>query len=111
MKKDFHKFIDRMRDKLPKWMNFQNLMFPLVVLIFIFILSSEPLLYFFKGKQPVDAASTAAPTMLPDIDILTSFPEEWIRSADQTNGVILGAIIIMFILVTSTAVVLIRDKD
>ena len=111
MKKDLHEFIDRMRNKLPKWMNFQSLMFPLVVLAFIIILSSEPLLYFFKGEQPVDAASTATPTMLPDIDILTSFPEEWIRSAEQTNGVILGAIIIILALVTGIAVILIRDKD
>jgi len=111
MKKDLHEFIDRMRNKLPKWMNFQSLMFPLVVLAFIIILSSEPLSYFLKGEQPIDTASTAAPTMLPDIDILTSLPEEWIRSAEQTNGVILGAIIIILAVVAGTAVILIRDRD
>jgi Ca2+/Na+ antiporter len=109
MKKDLHKFIDHMRNKLPKWMNFQNLIFFLVILAFIIILWGDPLSYFFKGEQSVDAASTAAPTMLPDI--LTSLPEEWIRSDKQTNGVILGAIIIILTVVAGTAVILIRDRD
>jgi len=109
MKKDLHEFIDRMRNKLPKWMNFQNLIFLLVILAFIIILWSEPHSHFFKGEQSVDAASTAIPTMLPDI--LTSLPEEWIRSAEQTNGVILGAIIIILAVVAGTAVILIRDRD
>ena len=109
MKKDLHEFIDRMRNKLPKWMNFQNLIFLLVIMAFIIILWSEPLSYFFKGEQSVDADSTATPTMLPGI--LTSLPEEWIRSAEQTNGVILGAIIIILAVVAGTAVILIRDRD
>ena len=109
MKKDLNEFIDRVRNKLPKWMNFQNLIFLIVILAFIIILWSEPLSYFFKGEQPIDATSTAAPTILPDI--LTSLPEEWIRSAEQTNGVILGAIIIILAVVAGTAVILIRDRD
>jgi len=111
MKKDLHKFIDRIRNKLPKWMNFHNLIFLIVILAFIIILWSEPLSYFFEGEQSIDVAFTAAPTMLPDIDILTSLPEEWIRSAEQTNGVILGAIIIILAVVAGTAIILIRDRD
>lgn len=109
MKKDFHKLIDYMRNKLPKWMNSQNLIFLIVILAFIIILWSEPLSHFFKGKQSLDTASTAVPTILPDI--LTSLPEEWIRSAEQTNGVILGAIIIIFAVVAGTAVIMIRDRE
>ncbi len=109
MKKELLKFIDCMRNKLPKWINFQNLIFLLVILAFIIILWSEPLSYIFKGEQSVDAVSTATPTILPDI--LTSLPEEWIRSAEQTNGVILGAIIIILAVVAGTAVILIRDRD
>ena len=109
MKKDFHEFIDLMREMLPKWMNFQNLIFFIVILAFIIIQWSEPLSYFFKGEQSVDVASTAVPTILPDI--LTSLPEEWIRSAEQTNGVILGAIIILLAVVAGTVVILIRDRD
>jgi Ca2+/Na+ antiporter len=109
MKKDLHKFIDRIRNKLPKWMNFHNLIFLIVILAFIIILWSEPLSYFFEGEQSIDVAFTAAPTTLPDI--LTSLPEEWIRSAEQTNGVILGAIIIILAVVAGTAAILIRDGD
>lgn len=110
MKKDLHKFFDRMRNKLSKWMNFQNLIFLIVILAFIIIiLWSEPLSYFFEGEQSVDVASTAAPTTLPEI--LTSLPEEWIRSAEQTNGVVLGAIIIILAVVAGTAAILIRDRD
>ena len=57
----------------------------------------------------MDVALTAVPTILPDI--LTSLPEEWIRSAEQTNGVILGAIIIILAVVAGTVVILIRDRD
>ena len=109
MKKDLYEFIDRVRNKLPKWMNFQNLIFLIVILAFIIILWSPPLSYFFKGEQSADTAFTAAPTISPDI--LTSLPEEWIRSAEQTNGVILGAIIIILAVVAGTAVILIRDRD
>ena len=110
MKKDIQEFIDRLSNKLPKWMDFQNLMFFIVILAFIIIvLWSEPLSFFFKGEQPVNVVSTATPTILPDI--LTSLPEEWIRSAEQTNGVILGAIIIIFAVVAGTAVIMIRDRE
>jgi hypothetical protein len=110
MKKYLQEFIDCMRKKLPKWMNFQNLIFFIVILAFIIIvLWSEPLSHLFEEKQSVDVVSTATSTILPGTQ--TPLPEEWIRSAEQTNGVILGAIIIILTVVAGTAVILIRDRD
>ena len=110
MKKYLQEFIDCMHKKLPKWMNFQNLIFFIVILAFIIIvLWSEPLSHFFEEKQSVDVVSTATSTILPGTQ--TPLPEEWIRSAEQTNGVILGAIIIILTVVAGTAAILIRDRD
>jgi len=110
MKKDFQEFIDRVRDKLPEWVNFQNLIFFIVILAFIIIvLWSEPLSYLFEGELSADMVLTVTPTIMPGTP--TTLPEEWVRSAEQTNGVILGAIIIILAVVAGTAGILIRDKD
>jgi len=110
MKNYFFKFVVRLRKKLPGWMNFQNLTFFIVILAFIIIVVwSEPLSHFFEDKQSADVVFTACPTILPGTPIPLS--EEWIRSAEQTNGVILGAIIIIFAVVAGTAAILVRDID
>ncbi len=110
MKKNLPEFIDRLRKKLPYWMNFQNLIFLIVILAFIIIvLWSESLSHFFEDEQSVNVVFTTTPTIMPGTP--TPLPEEWIRSAKQTNGVILGAVIIILAVVTGTAVILIRDQD
>ena len=110
MKKDLQEFIDRMHNKLPKWVNFQNLIFLIVILAFIIIvLWSEPLSNFFRDERSINVVFTATPTTLPGTP--TALPEEWISSAEQTNGVILGAIIIILAVVSGTAVIFIRDRD
>jgi len=110
MKKDFKELTSRFLKKKPKWINFQNLIFLFVIAaFFVIVLWSESLSYFFKDKQPANAVSRATPTILPEI--LTSLPEEWIRSADQTSGVILGAIIIILAVVAGTVAILIRDRE
>jgi len=110
MKDYIFKFVERLRKKLPGWMNFQNLIFFIVILAFIIIVIwSEPLSHFFEEKQSADMVITACPTILPGTP--TPLSEEWVRSAEQTNGVILGAIIIIFAVVAGTAAILIRDRD
>jgi len=110
MKNHFFKFLERLRKKLPGWVNFQNLTFFIVILAFIIIVVwSEPLSHFFEDEQSANVVSTVYPTILPGTP--TPLPEEWITSAEQTNGVILGAIIIIFAVVAGTAVILIRDRD
>ena len=110
MKKDLKGLINHFRDKLPKWINFQNLIFLIVILAFIIIvLWSESISYFFEDKQLANAVITATPTILPGTP--TSLPDELIRSDEQTNGVILGAIIIILTVVAGTVGILIRDRE
>jgi len=86
MKDYIFKFVERLRKKLPGWMNFQNLIFFIVILAFIIIVIwSEPLSHFFEEKQSADMVITACPTILPGTP--TPLSEEWVRSAEQTNGV------------------------
>jgi Ca2+/Na+ antiporter len=110
MKKTLQEIIYQLRKKSPKWMNIQNLIFFLVILAFIVIvLWSESLSFFFAGRQLANIAATPTPTELPDY--LSSLPREWIRSTDQTSGVILGAIIIILTVVIGTIIIMIRDWE
>jgi len=110
MKNHFFKFLEHLRKKLPGWVNLQNLIFFIVILAFIIIVVwSESLSHFFEDEQSANVGLTAVPTILPGTP--TPLSEEWITSAEQTNGVILGAIIIIFAVVAGTAVILIRDRD
>jgi len=110
MKKDIQEFFNHMHKKVPEWMNIQNLVFLIVILAFIIIvLWSEPLSYFFEKDRSVEVLFSTTPTILPGTP--TPLPEELVRSAKQTNGVILGAIIIILTVVAGTAAILIRDKD
>lgn len=110
MKKKIRELNNRFWNKMPKWINLQNVVFIIVIVaFFIIVLWSESISYFFKDKQSENAISKATPTILPEI--LTSLPEEWIRSADQTSGVILGAIIIILTVVAGTVVILVRDRE
>ncbi|MCD6576470.1 MAG: hypothetical protein J7K66_00480 [Anaerolineaceae bacterium] len=110
MTKNLQEFIHRIRNKLPIWINFQNLIFLIVIFAFIVIvLWSEPLSHLFENKPSVDVVYTTTTTILPGTP--TTLPDEWIRSDEQTSGVILGAIIIILAVVAGTAVILIRDRD
>ncbi|MDO9547006.1 MAG: hypothetical protein Q7J07_09710 [Pelolinea sp.] len=110
MKIDLRKFIERIRGYLPKWVSFQNLIFITVFLAFIFIIVwSESLSLFFSVNRPAAIAQLPTPTILPGTP--TPLPEELLRSSDQTDGVILGAIIIILAIVTGSIAILIRDRE
>ena len=110
MKKTLREIYQQIRKKLPIWMNIQNSIFFVVILAFIVIvLWSQSLSFFFVGRQYANVAATATPTELPDY--LSSLPKEWIRSSDQTSGVILGAIIIILTVVIGTIIIMIRDRE
>jgi hypothetical protein len=103
-------YIDRIREKLPNWVSFQNLIFIVVFLAFILIVVwSESLSLFFSADRTAELVPVLTPTILPGTP--TSLPEELIRSGEQTNGVILGAIIIILAIVTGSTVILIRDRE
>ncbi len=103
-------FLKKILDIKPKWLNLQNFVFIIVILAFVVIVIwSESLSMFFQSHngQTNDLIFTA--TTLPGTP--TPLPEEWISSAQQTNGVVSGAIIILIAILAGTAVILIRDRE
>ena len=110
MKNKFQAKIERLKDKTPHWLNIQNLIFFIVILAFIVIVIwSEPLSYLFGEQQPLNENGIPTSEILPGTP--TPLPEEWLSSAEQTNGIILGAVIIFLTIVAGTAIILVRDRD
>lgn len=110
MKREMKKIIDRFRKNVPSWANLQNLVFFIVIFAFVVIVIwSESISYYISGAQPVDTAITITPEILPGTP--TPLPEEWIRSAHQTNGIISGAVIIIITIIAGTTAILLRDRD
>lgn len=104
------KWIDHIREATPDWFNLQNLLFVFVVIFFIVIVIwSESLFQSLGDGLQNDSALSGTATTLPGTP--TPLPDELIRSASQTNGIILGAIIIILTVLAGTATILIRDRN
>jgi len=99
----------RLRRKLPRWINLQNLVFSSVIIaFFIIIIWSEDISHFFETIRLNDIQTTPTPSILPGTP--TPLPAEWLASAQQTNGIIFGALIIILLIIAGTAGIIIRDK-
>ena len=99
----------RLRRKLPRWINLQNLVFSSVIIaFFIIIIWSEDISHFFESIRLNDIQTTPTPSILPGTP--TPLPAEWLASAQQTNGIIFGALIIILLIIAGTAGILIRDN-
>jgi hypothetical protein len=98
----------KLRKKLPDWVNFQNLIFLTVILAFIVIVVwSESISQLITPKQSEYSIVTRTPTILPGTP--TPVPAELLSSAEQTNGILIGAIIIVFSIIVGTIVMILRD--
>lgn len=101
---------EKLRKKLPYWINFQNLLFLSVIIAFVIIvLWSERISLYFESVRMRGVSYTPTPTILPGTP--TPLPAEWIASAEQTNGIIIGVIIIILTIIIGTGVILIRDRE
>ena len=110
MKKRNLTYLERLKEKTPHWLNIQNLTFFIVILAFIVIVIwSEPLSYLFSEQQPLNGNGIPTSEILPGTP--TPLPEEWLRSAEQTNGIIIGAVIIFLTIIAGTTIFLVRDRD
>ena len=99
----------RLRRKLPRWINLQNLVFSSVIIaFFIIIIWSEDISHFFEAIRLNDVQTTPTPSILPGTP--TPLPAEWLASAQQTNGIIFGALIIILLIIAGTAGIMIRDN-
>ena len=109
MKNKLQSIRTRLRRKLPRWINLQNLVFSSVIIaFFIIIIWSEDISHFFEAIRLNDVQSTPTPSILPGTP--TPLPAEWLASAQQTNGIIFGALIIILLIIAGTAGILIRDN-
>lgn len=110
MKFNLEKLRLEMRKKLPAWINLQNLVFLSVITSFaIIVIWSEDISQFLSAVRISDVRVTTTPTVLPGTP--TPLPAEWLTSAEQTNGIIFGAIIILLAILAGTIVILIRDRQ
>lgn len=98
----------KLRKYLPDWVNFQNLIFVTVIAAFVIIvLWSESISNFFQAKNIENLAITRTPTILPGTP--TPVPAEFLTSAEQTNGILFGAALILFSILVGTVVMILRD--
>ena len=109
MKKKLQVIRNKLRNKLPGWINFQNLVFTSVIFAFIIIIIwSEDISHYFEAIRLSDIQSTPTSAILPGTP--TPLPAEWLASAQQTNGIIFGAIIIILLIIAGTVGMIIRDN-
>jgi hypothetical protein len=110
MKFNLEDFRMRMRKHLPRWINFQNLIFLTVIIAFIIIVIwSEDISKFFGTFRLEETGFTPTPTVLPGTP--TPLPLEWLTSAEQTNGIVFGALIILIAILAGAAAIIIRDRQ
>jgi len=110
LKDTIKNFLQLLTEKKPKWLNVQNLVFVVVFIAFIVIVVwSESLsIYFQRNNGDLDTF-VFTPTTL--FGTPTPLPEEYLSSAQQTNGVVSGALIILIAILAGTAAILIRDRE
>ena len=109
MKLDLQSLRNNLGKKLPSWVNLQNLVFTSVILAFIIIIIwSEDISHFFEAIRLSDVQITVTPTILPGTP--TPLPAEWLASAQQTNGIIFGAVIIVILIIAGTVGIILRDN-
>jgi hypothetical protein len=97
------------RGKFIRWVTLQNLVFIVVIIIFVItIIWSEPISHLFSNVNLQDQLKVPTPTNEPGEP--TPLPPAYYSTADQTNGIILGAIMITIIVLAGTIGILIRDK-
>ncbi|MDP2966210.1 MAG: hypothetical protein Q8N39_09285 [Pelolinea sp.] len=109
MKLNLQTIRNKLRKKLPRWINLQNLVFASVIIAFIIIIIwSEDISHFFEAIRLSDVQTTPTLTILPGTP--TPPPAEWMASAEQTNGIVFGAVIIVLLIIAGTVGIIIRDR-
>jgi len=110
MKFNINEFREKMRQRLPKWINLQNLIFFAVIFAFaIIVIWSESISMIFQDGVPQGQGITATPTTL--FGTPTPLPAEWLASAEQTNGILIGGIIVLLTIILGAGAIYIRDKS
>ncbi len=110
MKFNLEEFRAKLRKRLPRWINLQNIIFITVIFAFIVIVVwSEDISQFFESVRLEGVRLTATPTILPGTP--TPLPAEWLSSAEQTNGIVFGAAIILVAILAGVAAIVLLDRN
>lgn len=110
MKFDINEFRNKLRKRLPRWINLQNLIFFAVIIAFaIIVIWSESISMVFQDVKPIEQGITATPTTL--FGTPTPLPAEWLASAEQTNGILIGGVIVFLTIILGAGAIYIRDKS
>jgi hypothetical protein len=85
--------------KLPGWLTWQSFLVILVIVLFVVVMIwSEPLAKIISPRATATSSIIRiTPTVKPGTP--TPIPEELLESDTQTNGIILGAVILVLIVV------------
>lgn len=79
----------------------------IIAIFIVFTLWIEPLPYVVHGQT----TPTPAPVTLSDAPVATPLPAELLENTEQTNGIVLGAIIlILIVLISCFSVIRTRNK-
>ena len=90
--------------------NFQNIVFLAVVVIFaVSLIWSESISHLFGGINLQDANPLPTPTTLWGTP--TPLPADYFSNSEQTNGVLLGAVVLGLIIIAGTIGILVRDRS
>ena len=109
MKFNIEGFKAEVRKLISRWINRQNLIFLIVIAVFVvIILWSEDISHYFESIRFQEVQPPLTPTVLPGTP--TPLPAEWLTSPEQTNGIVFGALIILILIIASTVIILIRDR-
>ena len=110
MKFQLEDFRKKMRKRFPGWINLQNLIFLTVIFAFtIIVIWSESISEFFEPLKSTSVGITATATTL--FGTPTPLPAEWLASAEQTNGIMVGGIIIILAILVGTVGIVLRDHS
>ena len=110
MKFNLEEFRAKLRKHLPRWINLQNIIFITVIFAFIVIVVwSEDISQFFESVRLEGVRLTATPTILTGTP--TPLPAEWLSSAEQTNGIVFGAAIILVAILAGVAAIVLLDRN
>lgn len=85
--------------RLPDWMDRRTLVLLIIATIFLMTLVfSEPL------QQPLSRYGGVATATLitPGAESTSSMPPEWEENSEQTNGILLGGVILVLIIVVGS---------
>lgn len=82
--------------RIPEWIDRRTAVLLLIATIFLLTLVfTEPL----QKTQPQDTGAATGVIITLDAESTSEIPPEWENNSEQTNGILLGGVILVFIII------------